>query len=45
MILEDLPILPVYTYVTKRLVDPHVKGWQNKPYCRWFPGKGWWSCR
>jgi oligopeptide transport system substrate-binding protein len=29
MILEDLPIIPVYTYVTKRLVDSHVKGWQN----------------
>ncbi len=29
MILEDLPIIPVYTYVTKRLVDLHVKGWQS----------------
>lgn len=29
MILEDLPILPIYTYVTKRLVDPHLRGWQN----------------
>ncbi len=29
MILEDLPIIPVYTYVTKRLVDPHVQGWKN----------------
>ena len=24
-----MPIIPVYTYVTKRLVDTHVKGWQN----------------
>ena len=29
MLLEDNPILPVYTYVSKRLVDPHVQGWQN----------------
>jgi oligopeptide transport system substrate-binding protein len=29
MILEDLPIIPIYTYVTKRLVDPHVRGWEN----------------
>ena len=30
-LLEDWPIIPVYTYVTKRLVDPRVKGWQNNP--------------
>ena len=29
MILDELPILPVYTYVTKRLVDQHVRGWQH----------------
>jgi oligopeptide transport system substrate-binding protein len=29
MVLEDLPIIPIYTYVTKRLVDPRLKGWQN----------------
>jgi len=29
ILLEDNPIIPVYTYVTKRLVDQHVKGWQN----------------
>lgn len=29
MILEDLPVIPIYTYVTKRLVDPHVGGWEN----------------
>lgn len=29
LLLSDDPILPVYTYVTKRLVDPHVRGWQK----------------
>ena len=29
LLLEDNPIVPVYTYVSKRLVDPHVQGWQN----------------
>ena len=29
LMLEDSPIIPLYTYVTKRLVDQHVKGWQN----------------
>ncbi|MEJ8567931.1 peptide ABC transporter substrate-binding protein [Elongatibacter sediminis] len=29
LLLEDSPIIPVYTYVTKRLVDRHVRGWQN----------------
>ncbi len=29
LLLEDNPILPVYTYVSKRLVDPHVRGWQS----------------
>ncbi len=29
MLLVEMPIIPVYTYVTKRLVDQHVKGWQN----------------
>ena len=29
MLLAEMPIIPVYTYVTKRLVDTHVKGWQN----------------
>ncbi|MDX1460293.1 MAG: peptide ABC transporter substrate-binding protein [Xanthomonadales bacterium] len=28
-LLEALPIIPVYTYVTKRLVDPHLRGWQS----------------
>lgn len=29
LLLEDNPIVPVYTYVSKRLVDPHVRGWQS----------------
>jgi oligopeptide transport system substrate-binding protein len=29
IILEDQPILPVYTYVTRRLVDSRVRGWQD----------------
>ena len=29
MILADQVILPVFTYVTKRLVDPRLKGWQE----------------
>lgn len=29
ILLEDNPILPVYTYITKRLVDQRIRGWQN----------------
>ncbi|HSH26229.1 MAG TPA: peptide ABC transporter substrate-binding protein, partial [Wenzhouxiangella sp.] len=29
MILADQVILPVYHYVTKRLIDPRLKGWKN----------------
>ncbi len=29
LLLEEMPIIPVYTYVTKRLVDRHVRGWEN----------------
>ncbi len=29
ILLEESPIVPVYTYVTKRLVDTHIRGWQN----------------
>jgi oligopeptide transport system substrate-binding protein len=29
IILEDQPILPVYTYVTRRLVDSRIRGWQD----------------
>jgi len=28
MLLADQPILPLYTYVTKRLVSPNVQGWK-----------------
>ena len=29
ILLEDQPIIPVYTYVTKRLVDRHLAGWRH----------------
>lgn len=29
LLLEDLPVLPIYFYVTKRLVSPRVQGWQG----------------
>lgn len=29
MLLEEQVLLPVYTYVTKRLVDPRLMGWQE----------------
>ncbi len=29
MLLADQVVLPVYTYVTKRLVDPLLKGWEQ----------------
>jgi ABC-type oligopeptide transport system substrate-binding subunit len=29
VLLEDTVIVPIYTYVTKRLVDPHIRGWQD----------------
>ena len=29
VLMTDLVIIPVYTYVTKRLVDPHLRGWHN----------------
>ncbi|MEM1413017.1 MAG: peptide ABC transporter substrate-binding protein [Pseudomonadota bacterium] len=29
VLLEESPIVPVYTYVTKRLVDSHLRGWEN----------------
>jgi oligopeptide transport system substrate-binding protein len=28
-LLEDLPVIPIYFYVTKRLVSPRVKGWSG----------------
>jgi oligopeptide transport system substrate-binding protein len=29
VLLSDHVIIPIYTYVTKRLVNPHLRGWQN----------------
>jgi oligopeptide transport system substrate-binding protein len=29
MILADQVILPVYNYVTKRLIDPRLQGWKE----------------
>ena len=29
MLLVEMPFIPVYTYVTKRLVNPRLKGWQS----------------
>ena len=29
ILLADTPFIPVYTYVTKRMVDPRLKGWQS----------------
>ncbi len=32
MLLADLPVLPIYTYVSKHLVKPWVGGWQDNSY-------------
>jgi oligopeptide transport system substrate-binding protein len=29
VLLSDHVIIPIYTYVTKRLVNPHLRGWQT----------------
>ena len=29
LLLTDTPFVPVYTYVTKRMVSPRLKGWQS----------------
>lgn len=29
MLLADIPFIPLYSYVTKRLVSPRLRGWQN----------------
>jgi oligopeptide transport system substrate-binding protein len=29
VLMSDHVIVPIYTYVTKRLVNPHLRGWQN----------------
>lgn len=32
LLLADMPLLPIYTYVSKHLVKPWVAGWQDNPY-------------
>jgi oligopeptide transport system substrate-binding protein len=32
LVLADLPVLPIYTYVSKHLVSPRVAGWGDNPY-------------
>ncbi|MES2883450.1 MAG: peptide ABC transporter substrate-binding protein [Pseudomonadota bacterium] len=32
LLLADLPVLPIYTYVSKHLVKPWVAGWQDNAY-------------
>ena len=29
VLMTDHVIIPIYTYVTKRLVNPHLQGWQS----------------
>ena len=29
VLLAEMPFIPVYTYVTKRLVDPRLRGWES----------------
>ena len=29
LLLADVPFIPLYTYVTKRMVNPRLKGWQS----------------
>jgi oligopeptide transport system substrate-binding protein len=29
VLMSDHVVIPIYTYVTKRLVNPHLRGWQN----------------
>ncbi len=32
LVLAELPVLPIYTYVSKHLVKPWVAGWQDNAY-------------
>lgn len=29
IVLADMPFIPLYTYITKRMVNPRLKGWQS----------------
>ena len=29
MLLAETPFIPLYTYVTKRMVNPRLKGWES----------------
>lgn len=29
LVLDEAPVIPLYTYVSKHLVKPHVQGWQD----------------
>jgi oligopeptide transport system substrate-binding protein len=31
MMLADQPVAPIYTYVSKRLIKPYVRGWESNP--------------
>ena len=29
LLMADVPLIPLYSYVTKRMVNPRLKGWQS----------------
>jgi oligopeptide transport system substrate-binding protein len=31
LMLSEQPVIPIYTYVSKRLVKPYVRGWKSNP--------------
>jgi len=31
ILLEELPVIPIYFYVSKNLVSTKVRGWQDNP--------------